>query len=257
MKQENINGGYVLLERRLLESLLWTKPPVYLKVWIYLLLQAQHKDYKNLKRGQLYTSARDIAENCAHYVGYRKEKPSISQINRALKWLRNNNETNTNVDERDSYITSTKATKGSLISLNKYAFYQNPSNYRSNNENNPSENTNSTREDGDGHNINKNDNNVKKDKDIINKAMEDQSFQYLSEVFLKMNYSSKLTHKTILELINRGIETFPQQYALRQLARMENNHLDIELFASEFAEGIEKLKYERDTSFYYDWTSLD
>lgn len=87
--------------------------------------------------------------------------------------------------------------------------------------------------------------------------MEDQSFQYLSEVFLKMNYSSKLTHKTILELINRGIETFPQQYALRQLARMENNHLDIELFASEFAEGIEKLKYERDTSFYYDWTSLD
>jgi len=43
-----IPGGYILLSRRLIESEIWDKPPMYLKVWIYILTKARHKANQNL-----------------------------------------------------------------------------------------------------------------------------------------------------------------------------------------------------------------
>ena len=69
-------NGYILESRKILESEIWNKPPLYFKVWHYLLLNAQHGDYKGLKRGQLITSIPEIQEACSYNVGYRKVKPS-------------------------------------------------------------------------------------------------------------------------------------------------------------------------------------
>ena len=54
--------GYIKLSRRLLTSDIWFKPPLYLKVWIYLLHQAAFKPYNGLARGQLVTSIPKIQE---------------------------------------------------------------------------------------------------------------------------------------------------------------------------------------------------
>ena len=64
----------------MIESGIFQKPPLYLKVWIYLLARAQFKDYGELKRGELLTSIGEIQEACSYYVGFRKEKPSEKQI---------------------------------------------------------------------------------------------------------------------------------------------------------------------------------
>ena len=69
------NKGFILLSRSLIESEIFSKPPLYLKVWIYLLTRAQHTDYKGLKRGQLYISIPEIQEACSHFEGFRKETP--------------------------------------------------------------------------------------------------------------------------------------------------------------------------------------
>ena len=54
--------GYIKLSRRLLSSDIWFKPPLYLKVWIYLLCQASHQDYGTLRRflSCLYGSQRTV-----------------------------------------------------------------------------------------------------------------------------------------------------------------------------------------------------
>ena len=60
-----IPGGCILLSRKILENELFKDtPPAYFKVFIWLLLKAQHKPYKKLKRGQLWTTYRAIALAC-------------------------------------------------------------------------------------------------------------------------------------------------------------------------------------------------
>ena len=80
METPVIPGGYTLLSRRILESAIWSKPPLYLKVWIYLLSRAQHTDYKGLKRGQLWTSIPELQDAMSYKVGFRTEKPTKKQI---------------------------------------------------------------------------------------------------------------------------------------------------------------------------------
>jgi hypothetical protein len=83
-----IPGGYILLARKIIESEIWKKPPLYLKVWVYLLARAQHSKYKNLEKGQLITSIPEIQENCSWYVGCRKVMPSKDQIFQIIEFLR-------------------------------------------------------------------------------------------------------------------------------------------------------------------------
>ena len=172
MSKPLIPGGYILLSRKLIESEIWNKPPLYLKVWIYLLSKAQHKEYKGLKRGQLWITYQDIIEDCSWMVGARKEKPSKSQVFNVLEWMRNtcsesNDESNSNATTSETMITTTKATRGMLITIENFNVYQNSKNYESNSENNDesndeiSPNTTSTR-----NRINKNDN--KNDKNVNN-----------------------------------------------------------------------------------------
>lgn len=164
MVEPLIPGGYILLSRKLIESEIWKKPPLYLKVWIYLLSKAQHKEYKNLKRGQLWTTYQDIIEDCSWMVGARKEKPSKSQIFNILEWMRSpcsesNAESNSKATANETMIATTKATRGILISIENFNVYQDPKNYESNNESNAESNSEiSPKATPNRNRINKNDN---------------------------------------------------------------------------------------------------
>lgn len=167
-----------MLSRKIIESEIFKKPPLYLKVWVYLLSCAQHKTYKNLEKGQLFTSIPEIQEACSHMVGYRKETPTKDQIYNILEWLRKRCEDPNESNDSTTMITTTKATHGLLVNIEKYSFYQDSKNYESNGDNNNEKATNVVREQRQPNNINKND---KNDKNINNKEYQkkysDDSFE--------------------------------------------------------------------------------
>lgn len=179
MSDTQIPGGYILLSRKLLESDIWQKPPLYLKIWIYLLLKAQHQDYKGLKRGQVWVSMPELQEAMAYKIGYRVEKPSIKQIRQALDYLRNpsheilaNNPVNgtTKGTTKGAMMVTTKGTHGLLVNIVNYDIYQDPRNYEGHNEGHVEGTAKGATEElrgaRQGHNINKNDKNDNNDLDI-------------------------------------------------------------------------------------------
>lgn len=167
-----IPGGYILLSRRLIEHEIMKKPPLYLKVWVWLLTRAQYKPYNGLKRGQVFVSIPEIQEAMAYYAGYRKVKPSRKEIRQVLDWLRNPHEGATERSERGPMIVTTKGTHGMLIDIVNYNVYQDPSNYEGPDEGPDEIRTKVLRKVQKGPNINKKD---KKDKkEYINKMSMDQ-----------------------------------------------------------------------------------
>jgi hypothetical protein len=212
MNDPLIKGGYIILSRKTIESEIFKKPPLYLKVWIYLLSIAQHKEYKKLRRGQLVTSIPEIQEKCCHYIGYRKVKPTRDQIYNILEWLRKGCEA---VHESDTkampntmtdttMITTTKATQGMLINIDNYNVYQEPKNYESNNESNAESNnvtnnekvTKATSKQREDDNINKND---KNDKNVNNEQEKKEGIPKLSPLLFLTNI-----HKEIFNLFGEA-----------------------------------------------------
>lgn len=122
--------GFILVARKIIDSDIFTKPPLYLKVWIYILSNAFHTDSGGIKRGEFITSIKEIQEACTYYVGYRKEVPTKKQIYSILEYLRNPCERNT----KGTMIETTKVTHGMLIKVLNYSVYQDFKNYESNNE---------------------------------------------------------------------------------------------------------------------------
>jgi uncharacterized protein YneF (UPF0154 family) len=57
-----IEGGYILIARKIFESELMQKPPLYLKLWVWMLGRAMWKDGAKLKRGQFVTTIADMQE---------------------------------------------------------------------------------------------------------------------------------------------------------------------------------------------------
>ena len=166
MTQPLIPGGYIIIGRKVLNSAIMQKPPLYFKVWLWLLLNAQHKEYGSLKRGQLFTSIPEIQEAMSYKVGFRTEKPSKKQIWGVLEWLRNPiddgvprfpHEGNTKVTTTEPMIVTTKVTHGMVVTICKYDYYQTSKNYEGNTEGNDEGTMKDLRREQEGNNKNKND----------------------------------------------------------------------------------------------------
>lgn len=152
--QPFIRGGYIILARKILESEVMDKPPLYLKLWVWMLEKANHKDgYKNLKRGQFVTTIREMQQVMTYKIGYRKIIPTKDQIRNAYEYFSgklDNKTKSKSIIKRNAYeastkptmITTTKTTRGMVITILNYDKYQNPKNYESHNE---AHNENSTK----------------------------------------------------------------------------------------------------------------
>lgn len=156
--------GWIKLHRKIIESAIWDKPPLYMKVWMYLLVSAQHAPYKGLQRGQMSMSIPDIIEGCKWRVGARTERPTKDQIYQIIDWLRKPDEGGHESNAKATMITTTKATHGMLIEVVNYAVYQDSIEDESNGESNDETDTKPAREQREPNNINKNVKNVKNDK---------------------------------------------------------------------------------------------
>lgn len=123
-----IRGGYILQPRSIDESEVSKFPPHVREIWSYLLRKANHADIissgKTIKRGQLFTSYSEILEALSWKVGYRKESYKKHHCETAMKLL-----------VKATMITTTKTTRGIIITICKYDYYQNPKNYETDSEN--------------------------------------------------------------------------------------------------------------------------
>jgi len=159
-------NGYILESRSILDSDIWEKPPLYFKVWHYLLLKARFAPGGGLKRGQLFTSINEIREACSYRIGYRKVKPSKKEIWGIIDWLRSPHERNYDGNSRGTMIVTTKVTHGMVVTICNFNHYQDPNNYESNNESNDENRTKELRKERQGNN--KKEERYKKDKKDIN-----------------------------------------------------------------------------------------
>ena len=147
-------SGYILESKSIIDSDIWKKPPLYFKVWHYLLLKAQFADKGGLKRGQLFTTINEIAESCSYYVGYRKEIPTRKEVWSVLEFLRNPHEEDNETDSKGTMIETTKVTHGIIVTICNYNKYQNPKTYERNSECNDEICTKEQRNGQRGNNIN-------------------------------------------------------------------------------------------------------
>lgn len=107
-----MNNGYIKLYRKTLDNPIVNKDNDYFKVWIYLLLNATHKNMKvlfgntaiELKPGQLVTGRERLAKEC---------NISESKIERIIKTLKN-----------EQQIKQQTNSKGRLITILNWEEYQ-------------------------------------------------------------------------------------------------------------------------------------
>ena len=113
-----IDGGYILLSRKIDDSEAMRLPPATREIWLYILRKVNHCDYKNLKRGENIFTYKKIQDDLCWYAGYRKMIYSKNDIAKSIRRLHERN-----------MIETTKATRGVVIKVVKYNIYQDPNNY--------------------------------------------------------------------------------------------------------------------------------
>ena len=122
-----IKGGYILVSRRIDGSKISEFPPHVREIWLYLLRRANHADRivsgMTIKRGQLLTSYKEIINDLSWFVGYRKEGYKKHHCETATKLL-----------TKELMVTTTKTTRGILVTVCNYDYYQNSKNYETDSE---------------------------------------------------------------------------------------------------------------------------
>ncbi len=229
MQEPKISGGYILLSRKIIESEIWDKPPLYLKVWIYILSRVQYKSYKNLKRGEAIISIPEIIEACSHKVGYRIERPTKKQIFGILEWLRRSDEGVHEGNDGGHMIVTTKVTHGMLLKVLNYNVYQDPKSYEGNNEGQSEVTTKGQRRERQGNNNNKNDKNdknVNKDytskiKSLLTVFSSIEDFNNLNKKYWDIIRETRITRKIAKSVIYNAMKKWKKydpviiEYALK------------------------------------------
>ena len=118
-----IKGGYILQPRKIDDSDIMDSPPHIREIWNYIIRKANFNDNGSIKRGQLFTSYKQIINDLSWNIGYRKESYKKHHCEIAMKVLTKKN-----------MITTTKTTRGLIITICNYEYYQDPKNYECYNE---------------------------------------------------------------------------------------------------------------------------
>ena len=120
---EPIRGGYYLKARCIDDSGIAHAPPHAREVFDYFLRKAFWKDGDQLKRGQLLTSYKTIQDDLRWYVGNSPRHYKRHEIETAVKLL-----------ARTGAVTTARTTRGMIVTVCKYGFYQAQENYENHSE---------------------------------------------------------------------------------------------------------------------------
>jgi len=118
-----IDGGYILIARKIFGCNIMSGPPLYFKLWVWMLNQANWRDRDKLVRGQFVTTIDEMRKAMSYKVGYRTSTPTKDEIRSAYEAF-----------TKTTMITTTKTTRGMIITICNYEEYQKPENYEAHNE---------------------------------------------------------------------------------------------------------------------------
>jgi len=216
-----ISGGYYMKARKIQESEIAFAPPHVREIWDWLIKEANHEDHGKIKRGQCVRTLGDIAEGLKWFVGYRKETYSKSKCEMATNWLR-----------KRGMIRTTKTTRGLIITICNYEYYQDPKNYETNNENI----TKPTRNEQPSDTIYKNEKNVRNKNNIIDE---------------KQDFSSNKKTENKKTIDQREKEFKLKIWELAKGTQFEDKETLREFFEywSEHGENDRKMRFEKEKSF--------
>lgn len=79
--------GFVPLDRRIMKSALWDKPAYYVKIYIFLLMNAAYRDGMGLERGQVITTKKELCEICESGRGGSKQTISLATLKNVLQFF--------------------------------------------------------------------------------------------------------------------------------------------------------------------------
>lgn len=120
--EAKIPKGYYIKARKIDVSEVAHKPPHVREIWDWLIRNANHKDRKcgntTIRRGQILTSYKEIREGLHWRIGWRKMTFTKWQCENTMKLLKS-----------AAMIATQKTTRGIIITIVKYDYYQNPKNY--------------------------------------------------------------------------------------------------------------------------------
>lgn len=186
--------GWIKLHRKLLGNPIIVKDSDYLSVWIYVLLNATHKEYDTLfqgkritlQKGQLITGRKSISE---------KLKINESKVQRILKTL-----------ESEQQIKQQKGNKNRLITILSWDKYQQD-------EQQIEQQVNNNRTTSEQQvNTNKNVKNIKNDKNIITKDQDvPASEEKSSSAFAKASKHKYGEYKNVL-LKDKELQSLKGEY---------------------------------------------
>lgn len=128
-----VEGGFILIARRMLESELMDSPAHYVKLWIWMLLKANWKDREKLKRGQFVTSIAEMQKAGGHKVGYRFKALSKGEVRSSYEAF-----------AKANMISTAKTTRGMIITILNYDTYQDLTSYEQHTEQHDEEHANNT-----------------------------------------------------------------------------------------------------------------
>ena len=125
-----IKGGYYIKARCVQESEIAHAPPHVREMWDWFLMQANHSSEKKyghiLEKGQLLCTYAEIQEALHWMVGWRKQTYSKSDCETSMKWLK-----------KRGNVTTRKTTRGMIVTICNYEYFQNPKNYENHKERRP------------------------------------------------------------------------------------------------------------------------
>ena len=130
---DKVYGGFIILARKLFDSKLMHRPPLYFKLWVWMLFMANFRDHGKIRRGQFFTSIEEMREAMSYRVGYRKMRPSKDEIRSAYEAF-----------TKTTMITTAKTTRGMIITILNYDKYQNFKNYETHTETHDEDSTKPT-----------------------------------------------------------------------------------------------------------------
>lgn len=146
MNESYIPDGCILLARKLQGSDIWQKPPVWLKIWLYILQEVNHKDNKFFPRGTNLFNYKDIARDCS---------TTYDSVKHCSDWLKS-----------ATQIATRKTTRGVVISVVNYELYQSLESYKSHDESHTFSQIEAKSKPNRSHTINKNDKNDKNERRV-------------------------------------------------------------------------------------------
>jgi len=110
MAKKKIKGGATIWARQTIHSdIFYWKPDKWFKIWFYIVNQMNHKNNKLFKRGDNFITYREIQEA----TGAKR-----NSIDHCIRYLKS-----------ATMIATRKTTRGMIITVNRYHFFQTMSNY--------------------------------------------------------------------------------------------------------------------------------